>query len=78
MKACGEHVNPESTCTIRLCLLKQESPDFRQEWVQKEYSSYIDEHLFIESINKDLCLIAQSSSDCFLMKFVLNNLNKIN
>jgi hypothetical protein len=34
VNACGEHVNPESTCTIRLCLWKQESPDFRQGRVQ--------------------------------------------
>ena len=36
MKACGEHVIPESTCTIRLCLWKQESPDFRQGSVQTD------------------------------------------
>ena len=36
MNACGEHVIPESTCTIRLCLVKQESPDFRQGSVQAD------------------------------------------
>jgi len=39
VNACGEHVNPESTCTIRLCLWKQESPDFRQGSVQDWISS---------------------------------------
>jgi hypothetical protein len=44
VNACGEHVNPESTCTIRLCLWKQESPDFRQGRVQI-YSRGIYEQL---------------------------------
>ena len=34
MNACGEHVIPESTCTIRLCLVKQESSSFRARCVQ--------------------------------------------
>ena len=34
MNACGEHVNPESTYTFRLCLLKQETSIERERFVQ--------------------------------------------
>jgi hypothetical protein len=46
VNACGEHVNPESTCTIRLCLWKQESPDFRQGRVQSFSKIYKASDIF--------------------------------
>jgi hypothetical protein len=50
VNACGEHVNPESTCTIRLCLWKQESPDFSQGRVQRLKDFFMKKLLFMLSL----------------------------